>query len=195
MRRRLLVPLACAVLVAGCGNERLDVRPLTDVAPPVGTQPVEIERAGMAFLAPANWLVQDRRAPAVFTIQSGGAFVTGFAYRRDEDLPRTEQDLADAERRLRAEVEERDPGFAIRSTRTREVDGAPAVDLRGTQTIANRRLETRSVHVYKGQVEYVFEALAAADTFELASGGVLRRLLATAELTGRLRRERGEREG
>lgn len=195
MRRRSLVLLACAAAVAGCGNERPEVPGLTDVARPTGAQPVEFERAGVAFVAPTNWFLQDRQEPAVFTMQSGNAFVTGFAYRREEDLPRTDSDLADAERRLRAEVEDRDPGFAFRSSRTRQVDGAPAVELRGTQTIANRRLETRSVHVYKGSVEYVFEALAPADSFELASGGVLRRLLDSVELTGRLRRERRGREG
>lgn len=182
------------MLLTGCGNERTDVPGLTEVARPVGSQPVEFERAGVAFLAPVNWLVQDRDAPAVFTIQSGGAFVTGFAYRREEDLPAGDAELADAERRLIAEVEDRDPGFDLRSSRTREVDGAPAVELRGTQTIANRRLETRSVHVFKGDVEYVFEALAEAEAFELASGVVLRKLLGSADLSGRLQRERRERE-
>ena len=100
-----------------------------------------------------------------------------------------------AKDRLLGQIRARDPDFELLEAETGKIAGAPAIGVRGVQTLSRRRLVTRSVHVFARGTEYVFEALAAADTFELASGGVLRRLLATAELTGRLRRERGEREG
>lgn len=193
--RRLLLPLAlCCALLAACGNERVEAPRLVESARGVGAHRVTFPEAGVAFRAPVNWLLQRRRGPAVFTLQSGAAFVSGFAYEREEDLPASDAELADAERRLRAQVRKRDRRFRFRSSRRLTVDGAPAIELRGVQRIAGRALETRSVHVYKGEVEYVFEALAPRESFRLASDGVLAQVLRTARLRGSVRERRADRD-
>ena len=192
MRRpaHLLVPLACATIAAGCGNERQSPPDLTAVRQPGKTKAVSYPRVGMRFRAPGNWELRDREAPGVFTLSSGAGFVSGFAYRRPEPLPDTDADLEAARRRLIGEVRERDEKFDLAGSRKVEVDGARAIELRGRQTISNRPLETRSVHVFRGSVEYVLEALAPPADFTLVDRRVLRPLLRSLELSGRIRRRR-----
>ena len=192
---RLAILLACAALLAACGNER---QPATDpvaVAAPAGKETVRYRRVGMTFEAPRNWELRERDDPQVFSLSSGAGFVTGFAYRREEPLPDTGAELEAAERRLVREVRERDEDFDLARSRTTEVAGARAIELRGTQVLSNRRLETRSVHVFEGTVEYVLEAIAppGAD-FQRTDREVLTPLLRSLELTGRVRRSRGARE-
>jgi hypothetical protein len=195
VRRAACVLLALAALAAGCGNERQPAADPTAVAAPAGAETVRFRNAGVSFDAPRNWELREREAPQVFSLSSGAAFVTGFAYPRSEPLPDTDAELAAAERRLVRQVRERDEDFDLARARTIEVAGARAIELRGTQTLSNRRLATRSVHVFEGSVEYVFEAIAPPGAaFARTDREVLAPLLRSLELSGRIRRPRRGRE-
>jgi hypothetical protein len=187
--------LACAALAAGCGNERQPAVDPATLAAPGAAEEVRFRRVGMRFEAPHNWDLREREAPQVFSLSSGAGFVTGFAYPRDEPLPDTDAELEAAERRLVREVRDRDEDFDFAGSRLTEVAGSRAIELRGTQVLSNRRLAIRSVHVFEGSVEYVLEAIAppGAD-FRRTDLDVLRPLLRSLELTGRVRRPRGERD-
>lgn len=192
MRPAACVLLALAALAAGCGTERQPAADPTAVAAPGAAEQVRFRSVGMSFEAPRNWELRDREAPQVFSLSSGAAFVTGFAYERDEPLPDTDAELEAAERRLVREVRGRDEEFDLARSRTTEVAGSRAIEVRGTQVLSNRKLATRSVHVFEGRVEYVLEAIAppGAD-FRRTDRQVLGRLLRSLRLTGRVRRPRG----
>lgn len=185
---RLPVLLACALALAGCGNERQAAVDPAAIEPPAGSERVELPRAGMSFRAPRNWDLREREAPQVFSLNSGAGFVTGFAYRRDEPLPDTDAELEAARRRLVREVRERDPKLELDSSEATEVAGSRAIELRGTQTLSRRKLETRSVHLFEGTVEYVIEAIAPPAGFDVVDREVLEPLLRSLEVSGRLRR-------
>jgi hypothetical protein len=195
VRRSLaaILAAACAALAAGCGAERAEPVAPGAVAEPAGERALEFRAAGMRLRAPANWRIERRQAPAVFTLRSGTALVSGFAYRREEPLPRSGAELDAAERRLVAQVRERDPAVRGLVAKAARVDGALAIELRAEQTISRRRLRTRSLHVFRGEAEYVVEALAAPDDFALVDERVLDPLLDSLELSGRVRAPRSRR--
>lgn len=143
--------------------------------------------AGMTFSHPQNWLLGRRKLPAAFELTSGVATIAGWAYAREEELPDSAAELETAKDRLVEAIEERDPEFEVRSAETTEVAGAPAVDIEGEQVIAERRLRTRSVHVYEGTVEYVIEALSPPEDYPLVNGRVLEPLVRSLELEGEIR--------
>lgn len=189
----LLLALAAAASIAGCGAERARAPDLDRPAEPAGTVPVRYPKAGMRFLAPANWELRTRELPAVFTLRSGTALISGFAYPREEPLPRGGRSLRAAEQRLVEQIRERDPGFRLQSSDTTTIAGAPAVAVRGRQTISGREFMTRSLHLYEGRAEYVIEALAPPAAFELVDRRVLRPLLDTLVVSGRAGRARRSR--
>ena len=65
---------------------------------------------------------------------------------------------------------------------TREIVNAPAIDIEGEQVISRRRLRTRSVHIFKGDVEYVIEAIAPLPDYALVERGVMEPLLNSLQL-------------
>ena len=188
---RLLPVLAgcCALLLASCGKEQEPAPPVFEVQPPKGEQNVRLVGAGMEFSHPRNWRLSRRQLPAAFELTSGGATIAGWAYAREEELPVSDAELETAKDRLLEAIEERDPEFEVRSAETTEVAGAPAIDVEGEQVIAERRLRTRSVHVFEGTVEYVIEALSPPEDYPLVNGRVLEPLLRSLELEGEIREE------
>jgi hypothetical protein len=56
----------------------------------------------------------------------------------------------------------------------------------GTQSLSGGRLDTRSVHLFKGSAEYVFELIAARKDFAKADRAVFSPMLKTVRLTGRV---------
>jgi hypothetical protein len=56
--------------------------------------------------------------------------------------------------------------------------------VRGEQTVSQRLLRTRSVHVFDGDVEYVIEAIAPPADYDVVERGVLTPLLSSLELSG-----------
>lgn len=159
------------------------------VKEPRGASHEVFRHAGIELDRPANWKIRRRDAPGVFEIFSGEAVVTGWAYPRDEQLPETDEQLESARKRLVDAIGQRDPAFELTEAATGDVAGSPAIVIRGTQVISKRLLRTRSVHVFTGEAEYVFEALAPPKTFP-RTDRVLAQVLRTAALSGTVAEER-----
>ena len=183
--------LACLLLLAACGKGQEPPRRVLEVKAPRGQKHADFTPAGMAFDRPRNWRLRPRLTPAVFELTSGEATVAGWAYRREEDLPETDEQLEAAKGRLIDAIEDRDPDFKLASAETTEVAGAPAIDVRGEQVISKRRLATRSVHVFENETEYVIEALEPPADRSLVESRVLAPLLDSLALEG-IPREDGE---
>lgn len=112
----------------------------------------------------------------MFRLASGQADVSGWAYPRAEKLPSTKAELEAARDALVAHAKTRNATFRLESSQITKVKGWPAVDLRGTQQILGRTIETRSVHIYRAG-EYVIEALAPPGQFGVTNDKVLEPLL------------------
>lgn len=133
-------------------------------------------RTGLRFAAPLNWVKRIRVNPGIFRVASGAADVSGWAYPRTEKLPKTRAELASARDALVDEAKKRNASFRLTSSAITKLQGWPAIELRGTQQILGRRIETHSVHVFRAG-EYVFEALAPSRSFGVADREVLAPLL------------------
>jgi hypothetical protein len=189
--RPALLLVLCVPLLAACGEEPDDPPPVFDVKPPRGSTSVDFPRAGMSLEHPANWKLRRRDAPGAFELLSGEAIVAGWAYPREEPLPETDADLEAAKDRLVEAIEERDPDYRLGTVLVREVAGASAIDVSGEQVLSKRTLRTRSVHLFKGEVEYVIEAIAPPADFELVERRVLTPLLDSLELEGEVSEDAG----
>ena len=183
-----LVVLAAASLAA-CGRDRL--RPADFVFTTAGrTTQASYPKVGMRFRVPSNLGLVPTPPPGVFRGAAGDAFLSGFAYRRAEQLPRNRRELAAARRRLIKAARKRSPSYRLRSSRSTRVNGARAVELVGEQRLSNGRLRTRSLHVYKGRAEYVIELAASPREFAYLERTVYRPLKRSLRLTGKVRRRR-----
>ena len=183
----LLAALAAGALpAAGCGDSRPPV-PTGPVAPSAKTARHEFPRAGMSLRLPANLqLERQARLPAVFRAGLVEPFVSAFAYRRAEQVPRNTRELEAARRRLVRVTQGRDRGYRLLRSRPTEVDGARAVELLGEQTLGRTRLRIRSLHVYRGRAEYVIEVGAPRAEFARFDRGVTPVIERTVDLSGRV---------
>jgi hypothetical protein len=143
------------------------------------------KRTGMTVSVPVPTQVTDGRSPEVFRATFTDWFVSGFAYRRREQLPRTGSDLRVARRRLVAEVRRRNRNFRIVSATATRSHGSPAVEVVGDQVLDKRRLRTRSLHVYKGRAEYVLEMAAPVSEFAELNGSLFDRVAGSLRVTGK----------
>ncbi|MFL5895094.1 MAG: hypothetical protein ACJ76Z_08265 [Thermoleophilaceae bacterium] len=164
------------VLAAGCGTKPLAPPDPIAVRPP--GRPVQLHdpRSGLRFEAPRNWVKRIRPGPGMFRIASGGADVSGWAYPRTEQLPKTDAELATARDALVHAAQARNATFHLTRSRLTRIKGSPAIELWGTQTLLGRTIQTHSVHIYRGG-EYVIEALAPAREFGVTDTKVLEPLL------------------
>lgn len=183
-----LATLTGALLWAGCGAERQDPPDLFAVKEPDRLVAARYADAGIRLIGPGNWRRARGEAPQAFQYSSGDALVIGWAYARAESLPRTDAELEAALERLEAQVLRRDPDFRVDRAQVVDVAGEKALEIEGEQEISKRPLHTRSVHVFKGEVEYVFEALAPPGDFGLVETKVFDPMLGSLELTGEVRR-------
>ena len=142
----------------------------------------------MRFVVPDNLPVLPSAPPGVFRGTAGDAFVSGFAYRRAEQLPRNRRELAAARRRLVAATRKRSGSYRLRSARSMRVADARAIELLGDQRLSTGRLRTRSLHVYKGRAEYVIELAADARDFAYLDRAVYRPIRRSLRVTGKIRR-------
>ena len=165
------------LVAVGCGTHPLPPpNPLAVRAP---GRPVELRdpRTGVRFEAPRNWVKRIRVNPGMFRIASGAADVSGWAYPRIEPLPKTRAQLAAARDALVERARARNPSFRLTSSQLTTVQGLPAIELRGTQRLLGKTIETRSVHIFRVPGEYVIEALAPPSDFALVDTRVLDPLL------------------
>ena len=186
MSRPALLLVLCVSLLAACGEEPDDPPRVFDVKAPRGSEPADFPGAGMSFTRPANWKLRENAAPGVFQLVSGKAVVAGWAYPREEPLPETEEELVAAKDRLVDAIEERDPDYRLDSAVVREFADAPAIDISGRQVISKLVLRIHSVHVFKGELEYVIEAIAPPPDYALVDDRVMAPLLESLELSGEL---------
>jgi hypothetical protein len=174
MRR---LPLIACVLAAGCGNEQSQPPDVSVPARPAGMVSQSFATAGIRFLAPADWHVQAGQEPLVATIQSGTAQIALWRYPRTEPLPKTDSQLAQARDLLLQAARARDQSFKEAKTAITKLDGHPAIQVRGTETISGHARTVRSTHVYAFGAEIVVDAYAPADVFGRVDGETFRPLV------------------
>jgi hypothetical protein len=167
---------AAAVLATGCGTQPLKPPDPLQVRQPGRSVQLRDPRTGLRFNAPLNWVKRIRANPGIFRIASGSADVSGWGYPRFQQLPKTRAQLAIARDALVHQAQQRNPTFKLSSSAITKVQGWPAIELRGTQEILGKLVETHSVHVFRAG-EYVFEALAPPPDFATADQKVLEPLL------------------
>ena len=131
-----------------------------------------------------------RPAPGVFRSTLGESFIAAFAYRRAEQLPRNRGELDAARRRLVGQIKKRDPRFRLVRSRATTVAGAKAVEVVGDQRIADVDLRTRSLHVYKGNGEYVLDMLAPVRQYAGMDRTYFTPAVRSLRLTGKIARGR-----
>jgi hypothetical protein len=171
-----LAVIALVAVVAGCGSEPLDPPDLDAVRTPRGAVKMRDPRTGVRFEAPRNWVRRIRSNPGMFRIASADADVSGWAYPRAEQLPETDAELEAARDALVEHAKKRNPTFQVSGSEITEVQNWPAVEVRGTQTVLGKQVQTRSIHIYRAG-EYVIEALAPPEHFELTDKRVFEPLL------------------
>ncbi|MGI8511246.1 MAG: hypothetical protein ACR2NH_01280 [Solirubrobacteraceae bacterium] len=182
----LTAALAVAAALGACGRQPLDPLDATPGGPGAVTREVDFSAAGVTGKIPRRTQATPERAPGVFRISLGAGFVSCFAYRRSEPIPKGRQELAAARRRLVREVGRRGRRFDVQESRTLKIAGSDAVEIKGTQTISRQRLKTRSVHVFKGRAEYVFELLQPPSSYTQLERSVFDPMLVSLKLTGRV---------
>ncbi len=162
-------------MLAGCGTERQQPPDVTTPGPPIGTVP--LSRAGVTLKAPLGWLVNKGQDTQVYTISTGEATIAIYRYPRTERAPRTRGELKQALDLLIGAAKARDATFNALKRAQLKVDGRPAVQVRGTETIVGRPRVVRSTHVYVKGAEIVVDAFAPAQDFKRVDAQVFRPLL------------------
>ena len=190
MRTRgiLAAILLGACLGAGCGADRV-AAPSVLLEPTAEYTKQRFPKAGLTLSLPAALsLEEERPAPGLFRGTYANWYVSGFAYRRREQLPRRKAELTAARRRLVRQIRRRDRRFKLVRARNTKVGGAQAIEIVGDQTISKSRLRTRSVHVYRGQAEYVVELVAPVALFNELQRGVFNRIVESIRVTGKIQK-------
>jgi hypothetical protein len=134
------------------------------------------------FLAPKGWLVNEGEGTQVYTISTGEATIAIYRYPRTEQTPRTRTQLDQAADLLVGAAKARDSTFTELKRGRLKVDGHPAVQLRGTETIVGRPRMVRSTHVYTRRAEIVVDAFAPAKDFRRVDEQVFRPLLKSLKI-------------
>ncbi|HEX6388579.1 MAG TPA: hypothetical protein VFZ89_04005 [Solirubrobacteraceae bacterium] len=133
--------------------------------------------AGLRFEAPKGWLLNRGDGTQVMTISTGEATIAIYRYPRSEKIPRTKAELTQALELLIGAAKARDSTFTELKRARLRVDGHPAVQVRGTETIVGRPRVVRSTHVYIPRAEIVVDAFAPAQDFARVDAQVFRPLL------------------
>jgi len=169
------VSLAC--VLAACGTERVKPADPLAVREPGQWLRATEARTGLSIEVPRTWQRDYRESPGLFRLVSGAAQVSAWAYKRTEPLPADDASLAAARDALVAEAKRRNPTLTVDAVRTREVGGAPGIEIVGSQEIEGTLVRTRSVHFFRDGAEFVIEALAPRRAFAKADRIVLERIL------------------
>jgi hypothetical protein len=183
LKPRALLILVVALGLSACGSEPAQVPDIKKTPKPARFVPFIEPGGDVRFDFPKNWALIMRSPPGVATVASGGAAATVWAYRTVAVVT----DAASAKRalaRLVASLKRRDRNFRIVTAELTTVLDAPAVEIDGTTEIAGREVRVRSVHVYFGLGEYVFDAFADPGVFARANEEVFGPMLASLRLEG-----------
>lgn len=182
MRPRTPYLATCAVavlLASGCGNERAQPPDLDRIGGGYAT--AQFETGAVRFRHPKSWVASGAAPPRYAQLSSGTALVVVYGYPR-HDLAIDPASVEASRRRLISSLRRRAPGFLLERSAIVEVDGVPAVELRGRGLVAGEPVETRAVHVYKPAVEWVIDAYAGPGQFERANRIAFDPLLASIDL-------------
>lgn len=182
VRRGPVTLLALVLVIAGCGRERLGAPdPGAPFTAGVKTA-VAYPKAGLRFDAPADWPFGAGPAPLVAQTSSGSATIAIWRYPRTEPLPRDRAALATARTNLVNAAKGRDGSFKTIATHLTKIDGKPAVQVVGDETVAGRPRRVRSTHVYAHGAEVVIDAFSDPGVFLPVDRVVFRPLLRSIEL-------------
>lgn len=177
-------PLLIVLLVAGCGKERQPSPDVRTPGPVYGSETVRYPEAGLTFpQAPAGWSRSLAAAPAIVTIATGEATIGIFRYPRTEILPTSAKQLDAAATALVEAAKARDPTFTEIKRGRLKVDGQPAVQIRGTETIAGQARTVRTTHIYAFGGEIVVDAYAPEKDFRRVDTQAFRPLVASMKIT------------
>ena len=182
MRALRSAVLLATLALAGCGSDRVAAPDLERPAEPGPPARATFPKAGLVFERPSAWRFEPGTEPLVVRGSSGTAVVAVWRYLRAEPLPRERAALEDAQATLEDAVKTRDTTFALDSSRITEVDGAPAIELLGTQTIAGQRRKVRSLHAYAKGAEVVVDAYASEQDFGAMDRAVFRPLMRSLKI-------------
>ena len=171
-----------AALASGCGRERLEPPDTVRPAAPTGTAPERYPSAGVSLDRPANWPFRPGRPPLVASASSGTATVALWRYARSEALPEGRTALEAAQAALEQAVKGRDGTFAVEKSRRLEVDGAPAIQLVGTESVDGEKRRVRSTHVYAQGAEVVLDAYAPEAEFARVDRDVFAPILSSMRI-------------
>lgn len=164
----LAAAAGAAVLLAGCGNDRMPSPELGLIAAPKAFRATPFLAEGVQFRSPTNWRVVNGEGTQLATVAIGDAQVGIWRYERDEPLPETRDQLAAARQALVAQIESRDPTFKLTSTRLVLKPGFRGVEVVGSGTnLTNGSVQRsmRSLHAYGHGMEVVMDAFAPARQF------------------------------
>jgi hypothetical protein len=182
----LLTALATCSLAA-CGAERHTL-PAPTVSRDAAHQQFRFRSVGLRIELPQVASPDGRKAPGVFRASLGQSFIAAYAYRRREQLPRNATELEAARQRLVRQIRKRDSRFRLVRSRATRAAGARAVEVVGEQRIAGGTLRTRSLHVYRGQGEYVLDMLAPVHDFPGMDRSFFSPAVRSLEVSGKVER-------
>jgi hypothetical protein len=151
-------------------------------ARPAGATPVAFDAQGLRLAAPGGWHVQSGQPPLVATIQSGPAQIAIWRYPRTEPLPKTGAQLDQARDLLLQAAKARDQTFKEAKVAITKLEGHPAIQVRGTETVGGQARTVRSTHVYAFGAEVVVDAFAPAAAFERVDREAFRPLVRSLRL-------------
>ena len=175
----ITIAILLAAAVGGCGDARTAPPNVSRPAVPSGSTPHDYASLGLEFRSAANWSYETGRLPLVAMMSSGQAVVSIWRYPRSQVLPHGLAQLRRARHALVTAAHARDPTFVAAGGRIVKIDGQPAIDLTGHETVQGQPRLLRSVHVYAHGAEYVVDALAPAAYFAAADASLFVPLLET----------------
>lgn len=182
MPRALPATLIVALvgLATGCANQVGTAPDVLTPASPSGAQ--NVIRKGVRFSVPGSWLVAPQDGDRQALVFSGTAMIAVWRYDREEPLPSDRTALAQAREALVERVRTRDPSFVLDAASLERFDDQPAIELRGHQTVGERRVRVRSLHVFFAASETVIDAYAPPAVFGRIEREVLEPMLASLDL-------------
>ena len=179
------VPVLCALaalLASGCGAGRVEPPDPSIPFTTGGTAVREYPAVGVRFTAPADWPFTAGQAPLVASTSSGSATIAVWRYPRTEPLPRERAALDAARTALEEAARTRDASFALQRSRRVRVDGAPGIEVVGTERVGGRERRVRSTHVYAKGAELVVDAYAAERDFPVVDRAIFRALVRSLKI-------------